>query len=123
MSATWHLDRLATALERQGWSVERLYGLNGASSPLLRVRHPDVRVFGESVSVSPCADGRLWFQSSEFRLLAPVRNPGTAAAQLIAILTPYTGTVGAVRDPASGGHRRSRAGLVRWLLMICRRRA
>lgn len=86
MSAAWHLDRLAAALTERDLCTEPRYG---EDPPLLRVWYSDVPVIGESVSVVITGDERLWFQSSDHRLLAPVGRPVAAAAQLIAFLHPY----------------------------------
>ncbi|GAA1551452.1 hypothetical protein GCM10009678_37940 [Actinomadura kijaniata] len=88
-----HLNRLARALRRRGWRVERRFGTH---PPLLHVYASEAPSVGESVLV---ADGPTapWFRSSTGAYLAPCSDPARAIEAVTDQLTPW---VAAALTPA-----------------------
>ncbi|WP_143118621.1 hypothetical protein [Actinomadura madurae] len=72
------LNRLARALRRRGWTVERRYT---ETLPMLRMRFAEVASLGESVTVVG-GDGGWWYRSSTGELLAPCSDVDRAALRV-----------------------------------------
>jgi hypothetical protein len=81
------LDLLARAVREAGFECVRR-----GDGGLLRVRvwHPALPGFGESVSTVPGPGGmQPWFRCSSGTLLAPCGDPAGAAAHVVRLLAPF----------------------------------
>ncbi|TDD73490.1 hypothetical protein E1293_31280 [Actinomadura darangshiensis] len=76
------LNRLARALRRRGWTVDRRYA---ETCPMLRVFFPDMPCLGDSVTVAG-GDGGWWYRSSTGELLAPCADMDLAVTQVTTAL-------------------------------------
>ncbi|WP_152563814.1 hypothetical protein [Actinomadura welshii] len=81
-TARRRLDRLARALRRHGWTVDRRYL---ETLPMLRVFFPDAPCLGDSITVVS-GDGGWWYRSSTGELLAPCSDLDLAVSQLSTLL-------------------------------------
>ena len=76
------LNRLARALRRRGWRVDRRYA---ETRPILRVHFPNVCGLGESVTVVG-GQGGWWYRSSTGELLAPCSDVDLAVLRVMTSL-------------------------------------
>ncbi|MCP9968465.1 hypothetical protein LUX57_27635 [Actinomadura madurae] len=90
MTARRRLDRLARALRRRGWTVERRYA---EPLPVLRMRFAEVAGLGESVTVVG-GDGGWWYRSSTGELLAPCSDVERAALRVTTSLDRWIAAAG-----------------------------
>ncbi len=84
------LNRLARALRRRGWTVERRYA---ETLPMLRMHFPEVTGLGESVTVVG-GDGGWWYRSSTGELLAPCSDVDLAALRVATSLDRWIAAAG-----------------------------
>ncbi len=90
LTARWLLNRLARALRRHGWTVDRRYA---ETRPMLRVFFPDAPCLGESVTVA-AGDGGWWYRSSTGELLAPCSDMDRAVSQVTTALERWVAAAG-----------------------------
>ncbi|WP_024934134.1 hypothetical protein [Actinomadura welshii] len=81
-TARRRLNRLARALRRDGWTVERRYA---ETLPTLRVFFAGAPCLGDSVTVVS-GDGGWWYRSSTGELLAPCSRVDLAVSQISTLL-------------------------------------
>ncbi|MFB4311956.1 hypothetical protein [Actinomadura sp. GTD37] len=89
-TARRQLNRLARALERRGWRVDRRYA---ETRPLLLVHFPGVTGLGDSVIVA-AGDGGWWYRSSTGELLAPCSNTELAVSRVMTALDRWVSATG-----------------------------
>ncbi|MFA1544525.1 hypothetical protein [Actinomadura monticuli] len=63
------LNRLARALRRRGWTVDRRYA---ETRPMLRVFFPDAPCLGDTVTIA-AGDGGWWYRSITGNCWRPAR--------------------------------------------------
>ncbi|WP_433465934.1 hypothetical protein [Spirillospora sp. CA-128828] len=88
------LNRLARALRRQGWTVDRRYS---ETLPILRVFFPGAPCLGESITIT-AGDGGWWYRSSTGELLAPCSDLDLAVSRVTTVLRRW---VSAMRSSGS----------------------
>ncbi|WP_207924071.1 hypothetical protein, partial [Actinomadura bangladeshensis] len=84
------LNRLARALRRQGWTVDRRYF---ETPPMLRVFFPGAPCLGDSVTIA-AGDGGWWYRSSTGELLAPCSDMELAVSRVMTALDRWISAAG-----------------------------
>lgn len=86
-----HLEVLAADLNVRGFTTTIT---SDGRYPSVRVVNSTTAQLSEQVYAAPASDGSVWFWWSWAERIAPVRQPGTAAAKIAHVLAVPTAVAG-----------------------------